>query len=106
MNPSSAQGSFFKQHIRPALLILLIPAFSAWFFRYAEKSLDRDVLASVEQQIAAEGGATPEQKEKSLAFFRAAPVSQIMALNSAEPGVAEIQATFEPVRTRYAIFVG
>jgi Zn-dependent protease with chaperone function len=104
MKPASPakKKSFFKEHIRPLLLIFLIPAFSAWFFPYAEHDTDAAVLAQVETGIRSNDRLQPAQKERILEFFRNRPVSQIMASN--DPDDVKRQSMFEPMQTRYAIF--
>ena len=94
--------SFFKQHILPVLFVFLIPGISVWFFRHAETVTDQEVLVSINQSIDRERGASPEQKEASRAFFKANPVSRIMA--SSDPSGAELRAMFEPTKNRYAVF--
>ena len=94
--------SFFKQHIFPVLFVFLIPGLSVWFFRHAENVTDRDVLASIHQNIDSDRNASPAEKQGSHAFFAENPVSRIMA--SDEPKTADLRAMFEPVKTRYAIF--
>ncbi len=100
-NPPT-RTSFFKQHILPALLVFLVPGFSVWFFGYAERDTDKEILSSIERQIDGERNTTDAQKQEARAFWRNAPVSNIMA--SKKPEAAELQAMFEPAKDRYAIF--
>jgi Zn-dependent protease with chaperone function len=102
-NPSpKKKPSFFKQHILPAFFIFLIPGFSAWFFAYAENNTDREVLRDVESNVHADASISAAKKSAIVEFYRSVPVSRIMA--SDEPKFAKLQAMFEPVKTRYAIF--
>lgn len=94
--------SFFKQHILPVLFVFLIPGISVWFFEHAESVTDQDVLTSINQNIESDRGASPAEKEASRAFFKANPVSAIMA--SSDPRGAELRAMFEPAKNRYATF--
>lgn len=102
MKNQPPRKSFFKQHILPALLVFLVPGFSVWFFGYAERDTDKEILSSIEHQINGERNTTDAQKKEALAFWQNAPVSKIMA--SKKPEAAELQSMFEPAKSRYAIF--
>ena len=94
--------SFFRLHVLPVLFVFLIPAASTWFFRYAERVTDEEVLVSIEKDIQADRSASPDARQAMLAFFKATPVSRIMA--SDDPRHAELRAMFEPAKDRYAVF--
>jgi len=93
--------SVFREHILPVLFIFLIPGFAAWFFPYAERGTDREVLREIEAEVAAEKG-TAEEKAHILAFYRTVPMSQIMA--SSNPKLAHLQEAFQPTAWRYGTF--
>jgi Zn-dependent protease with chaperone function len=99
--PLPAPG-FFKKNLLPILLVLLIPVFSIAFFRDAEQRMDTFALQSIEQSIQTSTDLTPQEKGERLAFFRAIPVSKIMA--SREPDLAGLQEMFEPSALSYATF--
>lgn len=86
----------------PVLLVFLIPVFATWFFRYAERCMDQDILKMIERQVNSETQVSSEQKAEMLAFYRAVPVSRIMAANS--PEAASMQSQFEETRLRFATF--
>ena len=94
--------TFLRQHVLPVFLVFLIPGFSAWFFPYAERTTDQSVFQSLENEIQTDGTIPDERKDQILHYYRRTPVSQIMA--SSNPKLVRLQATFEPMRTRYLIF--
>ena len=98
--PSPKKLPFFLQHILPVLFIFLIPAFALWFFNYAERDLDRNILADIEQQLGADKETPAAEKNEILAFYRRVPVSRIMA--STHPEAAQLQATLHTLQTAYA----
>lgn len=82
MKPSTEKElkfNFFKTYAVPALLLFVIPVFSLWFFRHVQASFDRRALASFEQGIQNDKSMTDEKRDKTLAFFRKTPMSEIMA---------------------------
>src|SRR4051812_34994577 len=93
---------FFRTHVLPVLFIFLIPGFGAWFFGFAEKRLDREVLQVIETDLRDKSNLPAAEKARVLAFYRRVPVSRLMA--STDPGVTHLQSTFSPVRSRYATF--
>ena len=93
---------FVRQHVLPVLLVFLIPGFSAWFFPYAEKITDQSVFLSLEREIEDDANLPAERKEKVIEFYRRVPVSRIMA--SDDPKLVRQQATFESLKSRYAVF--
>jgi Zn-dependent protease with chaperone function len=98
---TSKNQSFVKLHILPALLVLIIPAFSAWFFAYAEDWMDGEVLSAVEADVARSN--LPEEKRTAiLNFYRSNPVSRMMAAD--DPQALKMQETFAPTKLRYATF--
>ncbi len=101
-SPTPPKKSFFKEHVLPALFVFIIPGFSAWFFSYAEKDMDRQVLQSIERQVQDDREISAAERSRILQFYRTVPVSRIMASN--KPDAAKMQAMFEPTKTRYAIF--
>jgi len=100
-SPQKAQ-SFFTAHILPAILVFLIPGFSAWFFSYAESRNDHEALVQIETQVARSADSTAADKAKIVDFYRRHPLSRILA--SSDPKAAPVQAQFEPVQFRYATF--
>src|SRR3954469_2126524 len=96
MATKSAQTtqSFFAAHILPALFVFLIPAFSAWFFPYAESRTDRDALAQIEREIARATDVSKTEKAEAMDFYRRVPLSRILA--SSDPKLARLQAEFAP----------
>lgn len=94
--------SIFKHHLLNALLVLLIPGFSAWFFKNAEQQMDQNVLMQIEKDISSDTRSTELEKQRSRDFFRAAPASKILA--SSSPEVAELQAMFAPLKSAYDVF--
>ncbi len=102
MDTQESAPRFFNKHILPALLVFVIPLFSVWFFDYAERKTDREVMESIERTINKDTTLTPPEKQVALEMFRAHPVSEIMASDS--PKTVPLQAMFEPTKNRYATF--
>jgi len=93
---------FFAEHVLPALLVLVIPIVSIAFFGYAERDMDRSILASLENTITQDTTSTEAEKSRARTQWRSTPVSKIMA--SSKPELAAVQAIFEPSKNRYATF--
>lgn len=104
MAPSKSHpaSDFFKKHLLPILLVLVIPVFSLFFFLDAERRTDAEVLESIERSIGEDRDMSSEQREAELEFFRTHPASAILA--SKDPEMASLQSMFEPSRTTYAVF--
>src|SRR5438067_1208483 len=104
MKPASSQqqASFFKRHILPVFFIFLIPSFSAFFFSYAEKATDREILTEIESGINSNTRISDARKSELLDFYRRTPVSRIMA--SDDLRMADAQAAFSPANLRYTTF--
>jgi Zn-dependent protease with chaperone function len=93
--------AFFSSHVLPALFVFLIPAFSAWFFSFAEARSDRSALAQVEGLIARSKNIPDADKPKLVDYYRRHPVSEILA--SDNPKTAASRTLFAPAKTRYAV---
>ena len=93
---------FFQQHILPVLFVFLIPGFSAWFFSYAETTLDQEMFRQIQAELDHSSKISSKEKTEFLEFYRRVPVSRIMASN--KPQAAKVQAAFASVRFRYATF--
>jgi hypothetical protein len=93
--------SFFREHILPALFVFLIPGISAWFFGFAENSLDAIVYRTIEKRVQAESGISEDDKQRILEFHRKNPVSRILA--SEDPQLVRVQEMFEPAKTNYTV---
>jgi len=100
-SPFSKVG-FLKSYLLPVLIMFLIPGFGLWFFNHVEKYFDNEIRESVVSQIRMDQKLSAEDREETIKFYERVPVSRILASN--KPGVEEIQRTFSPVRTRYAVF--
>jgi Zn-dependent protease with chaperone function len=94
--------AFFKSHILPVLAVFLIPVFSAWFFSYAERDLDQNILKSIEADIASSTKMLPGDKAAALEFYRSRPISVMMASTAAED--LPLQKDFDFVELEYSTF--
>ena len=101
-SPVPTKSSFFKHHVLPVLFIFLIPGFSAWFFPFAENRTDQDFLKSIESSVQRDNKLSAQERAGILGFYRAVPVSRIMA--SDKPEDVRMQPMFKSARTAYATF--
>lgn len=93
---------FLKSYLLPILIMFLIPGFGLWFFNHVEVYYDQEIRESLISQIKLDRKMSDEQRQAATEFYERVTVSKILASN--KPGIEEIQAHFESVRTRYAIF--
>ncbi|HKQ40453.1 MAG TPA: M48 family metallopeptidase [Verrucomicrobiae bacterium] len=93
---------FIKSYLLPALVTFLIPGFGLWFFDHVESYYDQHIREAVLAQIRTEQKATEAQREKAIQFYSSVSVSKILASN--KPEAKRLQANFDHVKTRYAIF--
>ena len=84
MDNNFTKVSFVKSYIIPLFLIFLIPAFSLWFFEHATSSYDEEVLTQVYQSIDHATDITAQEKTLEKNFYKAMPVSKILASSSTE----------------------
>lgn len=96
------KAGFLKSYLLPALIIFLIPGFGLWFFNHVEAYYDNEIREELITKIKADQSMTAEDRQETIKFYEQVPVSKILASN--KPKAAEIQAHFDPVKTRYAIF--
>lgn len=101
-DPKRTRYLYFKQHILPVFFVFVIPAFSAWFFGYAERSTDREVLQDLVSDVQKDPTLDDTRRPKIIAFFEANPPSVILA--SRKPELVRAQAMFAPMATRYGTF--
>jgi Zn-dependent protease with chaperone function len=93
--------SFIKHHLLPALLVLVIPCFSIWFFGYAVRATDNSILTAIVEDIKT-SPAPSAAKQEALAFWNSHPVSEIL---STPPGEMEdIKKDFAETATHYSWF--
>jgi len=93
---------FLKSYLLPVLIMFAIPGFGLWFFDHVEKYYDHEIRESLISRIKADLNATETERQDAIKFYERVPVSKILASN--KPEVAEVQAHFESVKTRYATF--
>lgn len=100
-SPFSKIG-FLKSYLLPILIMFVVPGFGLWFFNHVEKHFDQEIRESLVSRIRTDQTMTAEERKRATEFYERVSVSRILASN--KPGAEEIQATFSPVKTRYAIF--
>lgn len=100
--PAFSKLSFIKTFCIAMPLIFLIPATSLWFFRYAERHTDADVLEAVLRSVDAEKDVPAERKEEARRYFRAHPASQIMV--GSDSDTASIRHSLSGMARTYFIF--
>jgi len=75
MASSLSTPGFLRTYALPALWLFVLPLFGLWFSTHAMARFDREVLASVESQLARQSGLEETERQEALAFFRATPAS-------------------------------
>ncbi|RYZ42128.1 MAG: peptidase M48 [Myxococcaceae bacterium] len=75
MRPTKTAPGFLRSYVLPALWLFALPLFGLWFTGHATSRLDGKVLSAIEEQIAQDPQLDEQQREASLAFFRAVPAS-------------------------------
>jgi Zn-dependent protease with chaperone function len=100
--PTFTKVGFLKSYVLPAVFIFLIPGFGLWFFNHVEKWHDSKFNEVILDEVRHDAKLTQEQKAKAFEFYNRVPVSRILASN--KPEAKPLQAQFDDVKTRYAIF--
>ena len=100
--PSFTKAGFLKSYLLPALIMFLIPGFGLWFFNHVEAYYDGEIRTALISKIKADQTMTEQERQDAIQFYERVSVSRILASN--KPEAAELQAHFDPVKTRYAIF--
>lgn len=95
--------SFFRLHILPALLVLIIPVFSAWFFSYAESWQDGEMLTMIRRGVE-KSNLSASEKTLTVSYFERTPVSRIMASGEKDERTLYYQAQFKSTELSYGIF--
>jgi hypothetical protein len=75
MASSLSTPGFLRTYALPALWLFVLPLFGLWFSTHAMARFDREVLTSVESQLARQSGLEETERQEALAFFRATPAS-------------------------------
>ncbi|WP_257453725.1 M48 family metallopeptidase [Archangium lipolyticum] len=75
MNSTLTLPGFLRTYALPALWVFALPLFGLWFAGHATDRFDRDLLTTVEGQIAQDTGLDEERRQQTLEFFRAVPAS-------------------------------
>ncbi|MDC0713836.1 M48 family metallopeptidase [Stigmatella sp. ncwal1] len=75
MRPDLTLPSFFRIYALPALWLFALPLFGLWFTGHATARFDRDILDSIERQIAQDADLEEGRRQELLEFFRATPAS-------------------------------
>jgi Zn-dependent protease with chaperone function len=96
------RAGFVKAVLLSALLILLVPGFSLWFFHHVESDYDRRIREQIVGEIQADQSLSATARADSLAFYQKIRVSRILASN--RPEARRLQEHFAPVKERYAVF--
>ncbi len=73
--------TFFQTYFFPALFIFLIPGLSILFLGLSQSRIDREFLESVENDLNRDQKMSAEDKQATREFFRANPISKILAGN-------------------------
>ena len=73
--PSLTVPGFLRAYALPALWLFALPLFGLWFSGHATARFDRDVLESVEGQVARNVEMDAEDRQRVLEFYRATPAS-------------------------------
>ncbi|WP_246137026.1 M48 family metallopeptidase [Myxococcus llanfairpwllgwyngyllgogerychwyrndrobwllllantysiliogogogochensis] len=84
MRPTTTAPGFLRGYVLPALWLFALPLFGLWFTGHATSSVDGDVLSSIEQQVAQDTQLDEQQRQETLAFFRAVPASAACLSTDAE----------------------
>ncbi|HTG44727.1 MAG TPA: M48 family metallopeptidase, partial [Verrucomicrobiae bacterium] len=100
--PEFTKAGLVKSYLLPALFTFLIPGFGLWFFAHVESSYDRKIREKSIAQIKVDNTLSEEQRQQGIAFYTATPISKVLASNN--PKARRLQAAFDGVHTRYAIF--
>ena len=89
-------------YLLPVLIMFLIPGFGLWFFNHVESHYDHDIRESLLSRIRSDPKLSGDERRQTIQFYERVRVSRILA--SDKPEAAKLQATFEPVRLRFAVF--
>jgi|GEM_PF-6220462 len=73
--------TFFQTYFFPVLFIFLIPGISILFLGISQNRIDREFLESVENDLNRDQKMSAEDKQATREFFRANPISKILAGN-------------------------
>lgn len=68
-----------KTFVLPGLLVFLVPCISLVFFLYAQHRYDSDFRTSILEEVRADESLTPEDREATIAFYTANPISSLLA---------------------------
>lgn len=83
MNSTLSLPGFLRVYALPALWLFALPLFGLWFTDHATGRFDRDVLATIEQQLSRNAELDGSRRQELLAYFRAVPAS-VACLSGAE----------------------
>ncbi len=100
---SFSNYGFMKTYFLTALLVLLIPVFSYWFFHYAQDRYDRESLSSIVQSLQNEKNISDQERSKAITFFQNNPLSKILVADN--PKHAALKASLSAsAKFNYAVF--
>ena len=71
-------GGFFRTFVLPGLFVFLTPVAGLLFFLHAQNHFDSQSRDAVLEQIRADAGLTPEERENATAFFTEHPFSELI----------------------------